>query len=286
MKLGIEEVRFRLRGGNYFKKIAELGFSAADYSLYDITEDVYTLSEAERKEKLQKIAKMANEAGIEIFQAHGPSHRQTDDRTVEGREKHLELAKTAIRACHDIGCKNLVLHTFMAAGEKDAETPEAETVFAINKELFTALSDYALNFDVTLCIENMRQDGLSLGNPEEVIRLIDEIGRDNVKMCFDVGHAAIFSSKISVGDAIRKAGDRIACTHFHDNYCWVDIHLMPMLGLVNWDEVCAAFKDIGFDGVLSIDSSPRADLPEDFFIRYGRLYTKTANILKNKILYR
>ena len=141
MKLGIEEIRFRPRGGNYFEKIAELGFSAADYSLYDITDEIYTLSEEKRKEKLQKIAKMAQDAGVEIFQAHGPSHFQIDDKTAEGREQRMEIIKTAIRACSCLGCKNLVLHTFMSAGKNDAE--KADGVFALNKELFISLSDYA-----------------------------------------------------------------------------------------------------------------------------------------------
>lgn len=281
MKIGIEEVRFRPLGGNYFKNIAEFGFTAAEYSLYDLEDEIYTLSEEERKEKLQRISEMAKEAGVEIYQAHGPSHFQIDDKTEEGRAERVEITKTAIRACSYLGCKNLVVHTFMAEGEKDTE--KAAEVFELNKELLGELADYAKAFEVTICVENMRQEKLSLGNPEEVIRLIDETGRDNLKMCFDVGHAAIFSGKISIGDAVRKAGDKIACTHLHDNYGWVDVHLMPMTGVIDWDEVCAAFNDIKFDGTLSIDSSPNPKLPRELFDAHTKIYMKVAKLLKEKI---
>ena len=281
MRIGIEEVRFRPLGGNYFKNIAEFGFTAAEYSFYDLEDEIYTLSEEERKEKLHRVLEMSKEAGVEIYQAHGPSHFQIDDKTAQGREKRMEATKTAIRACSYLGCKNLVVHTLMAEGEKDAE--KAAEVFELNKELFGQLADYAKTFEVTLCIENMRQEKLSLGNPEEVIRLIDEVGRDNLKMCFDVGHAAIFSGKISIGDAVRRAGDRIACTHFHDNYGWVDVHLMPMVGAIDWDEVCAAFGDIGFDGVMSLDCSANPKLPKELFDTHTKFFFKVAQLLEEKI---
>ena len=274
MKFGIEEVRIRHIEGNYFKKIAEFGFEAAEYSLYDINDEIYSLSEEERRVKLLSIAEMAREAKIEI------SHSQIDDKTEEGRAKRIEITKTAIRACSYLGSENLVVHTFMSEGEDDAL--KAEEVFALNKELFALLADYAADFGVTLCIENMRQEKLSLGDPKEVVRLIDEIGKENVKMCFDVGHAIIFSKKIPLGDAIRLAGDKIACTHLHDNYGWVDVHLLPTVGAINWDEVCAALNEIKFDGTLSIDSSPNPKLPYELFSAHAIIYGKVANLLKEK----
>lgn len=280
MKFGIEEVRFRHIEGNYFKKIAEFGFEAAEYSLYDINDEIYTLSEEERRVKLLSIAEMARKAKIEISQVHGPAHSQIDDKTAKGRAKRVEITKTAIRACSYLGSENLVVHTFMSKGEDDAL--KAEEVFALNKELLSLLADYAADFGVTLCIENMRQEKLSLGDPKEVVRLIDEIGKENVKMCFDIGHAIIFSKKIPLGDAIKLAGDRIACTHLHDNYGWVDVHLLPTVGAINWDEVCAAFNEIKFDGTLSIDSSPNPKLPYELFSAHAIIYGKVANLLKEK----
>ena len=62
MKIGIQEISFRRYGGNYFKKINEYGFTAADYDMCDTESELYKMTEEERKSFLIKTAEMADEA--------------------------------------------------------------------------------------------------------------------------------------------------------------------------------------------------------------------------------
>ena len=61
-------------------------------------------------------------------------------------------------------------------------------------------------------------------------------------------------------------GSLIQCTHLHDN-AGNDSHQLPMTGDIRWSETVSAFKEIGYNGVLSIEYSHgavAAHLMEDF----------------------
>ena len=64
MKIGIQEISFRRYGGNYFKKIKQYGFTAADYDMCNTESELYKMTEEERKAFLIKTSEMAKEAGI------------------------------------------------------------------------------------------------------------------------------------------------------------------------------------------------------------------------------
>ncbi len=283
MKIGIQEISFRRYGGNYFKKIREYGYTAADYDMCNTEAELYKLNEDKRKEFLQSVRKMANEAGVEIYQTHGPWRWPVRDYTEEDRAERMEKMKTSIRACSYMGCKNWVIHPIMPMGVADLGTPDEQKTWDINKAFMSELLKVAKEYDVTICFENMPMPKLGIATPEETLRFVEEISDENLKICFDTGHAAIFSEQISVGDAIRKMGDKIACFHVHDNNGWADIHLMPMTGVINWEDVCAAIKEIGYKGVFSLETSAATTLPEDLHVRLNQIFFEVAESLVKKI---
>ena len=84
----------------------------------------------------------------------------------------------------------------------------------------------------------------------EVVKIIQkESNYKNIGICLDVGHA--FASKLNVKEAIFEGGEYIISTHIHDNSKpsgEEDEHLLPGMGLIKWDEVMRAFKEISYAG--------------------------------------
>lgn len=55
--------------------------------------------------------------------------------------------------------------------------------------------------------------------------------------------------------AVRKIGkEYLACLHVHDNDRSGDKHNIPFTGTTDWEDFAAALKEIGYDGVLSLET--------------------------------
>lgn len=90
------------------------------------------------------------------------------------------------------------------------------------------------------------------------------------------------NTAILVGVAVFFANFRlcdriIQCIHLHDN-TGVDAHQMPLTGDTDWRAVMAAFKEIGYSGVTSIEYS-HGTIPEELADAYIRLTYRAAGYL-------
>ena len=95
--------------------------------------------------------------------------------------------------------------------------------------------------------------GFSISTPEEVLSVLRAVDRENVKMCFDTGHITAFSYDLTVGNEIRKCGEAIKVLHVHDNHGRADQHNFPGMGIINWKDAIQALKEIGYNGVFSLE---------------------------------
>ena len=283
MKIGIQEVKFRRFGGNYFKKIREYGYTAVDFDLCNTTQEIFTLGGDELAKALANIHAMADEAGVEIYQAHGPWRWPVQDYTPEDRAERMEKMKKSIAMSGMLGCKNWVIHPIMPYGVNDKGTPNEQKTWDMNIEFMSELLKTAREHDVVICFENMPMATLGMAPPKETLRFIKTMNDDHFKMCLDTGHAEIWKKDIKLGDAVRLAGDEIRCFHIHDNNGWSDIHLMPMTGVIDWDDFCAAVKEIGYNGVFSLETSVSPKLPADIYEEMNGLYFRAAEHLVGKI---
>jgi sugar phosphate isomerase/epimerase len=104
------------------------------------------------------------------------------------------------------------------------------------------------------------------GDVRELIDLIDEANRDNVRICLDTGHAHWCNQTDwsqsphdpgpyppptpSVSEATRLIGDRLVTLHVHDSLGPEDGHRVPGMGDIDWPEFFAALRDIRYPGVF------------------------------------
>jgi sugar phosphate isomerase/epimerase len=91
---------------------------------------------------------------------------------------------------------------------------------------------------------------------EDDLEMLGRIGRDNLRICLDTGHAAIFKGK-DVASAVRMIGDKLKAVHIHDNMGKEDEHLIPGDGIIDWNAFADALREIGYTGVISLETSPK-----------------------------
>lgn len=97
------------------------------------------------------------------------------------------------------------------------------------------LCDAAEEHGITIAVENMPDFPMIFGRePDEMLRILDDIDRENVGMTLDVGHA---NTAGLVEDFLEKCSDRIIHVHLHDNMGKRDEHLPAGRGSVNWETV-------------------------------------------------
>lgn len=119
-------------------------------------------------------------------------------------------------------------------------------------EAIQELSEYADTMGITIGLEYLNRFELYLTSCiDELIRFVDDVNRPNCKIMFDTFHANI--EEKNVGEAIRKAGDRITLIQLSEND-----RSTPGKGNVDWTSAFQAIKDIDYQGVLSIEAfSPK-----------------------------
>ena len=255
MKLGSTVGLFAGYGEERYKKMKEMGF---DYADYGISGELGSKTEEEYEAMVLAEKALADEAGVTIWQIHGHWRYPPHDETEELREQRMGWMKRAIRLTSKIGCKNWVIHMMMPYGPDDSGFNDEEFL-KINLDFFRRLLPTAKENGVTICLENMPMKRLTYSTTEKTLEIIHMINDENFKLCLDTGHEAVFGN--SVGDAIRLAGKDLQVFHIHDNDGKGDRHWVPTTGVIDWNDVGAALKEIGFDGVFSLETSFGAYLP-------------------------
>ncbi len=137
------------------------------------------------------------------YSVHSPSSLDLRDRA--NRDIQLALAQATLRFCREVGARVLVIHF-----EQQSPVPADEQAFV---DAVLRLSDEA--GDVLLGIENIEVERL-----RPVVECVRRIGRPNVAMTLDVGHAHLAAAHFGfdVFAAIEAALPQIRHVHVNDNF--------------------------------------------------------------------
>ena len=282
MKIGIEfnvfssgDCRY---GDDRYKKLKEHGFSCIDFNMSNTNTALYTSTKAD--ELLLREKFLADAAGIEINQVHGPWRSPPRDKTPEDRAERMDKMKKSIRFTSLLGCKNWVIHPLMPLGADDMLTGNEKGTWDINLRFMRELLVTAKEYGVTVCLENVPMTYFSLAKPAAILKFIQEIGDENFKICLDTGHVSVFAD-LSLCDEVWRLGDKIKVLHIHDNNCGKDLHLAPYFGTTDWKAFARSLKDIGFDGVFSLETVAPNALSDALFEKSSILLYEIANEIIN-----
>lgn len=286
MKIGIEanlndKLGYGRWGDNTYKKLKEHGYSCSDFDMSNTDTWIYNLPQEEADVILLHEKKLAEAAGIEIFQVHGPWRWPAQDFTEADRKERIEKMKISIRAASVLGSKNWVVHPIMPFGVSEIGTDDAKHTWELNLIFMRELLETAKKYEITICLENMPMLDFSMAKPVDILRFVKEINDDNFKICLDTGHVSVFN-ELSPGNAVRELGDEIRVLHVHDNKHSFDLHLAPYFGIIDWEDFAAALKEINFKGVFSLETLPSKKLPDDIFESMGKSFFNIADNIINK----
>ena len=266
--------------------MADAGFDAIDFSFH-ISEQYYgecTDGEA-GKEKFKAWRSIAESRGLVFNQAHAPegSSFRDMDRTV----RRFHDIRRAIRNASYLGIPTIVVHPVQHLPYCEPGVPEQ--LFEWNMQFYNALKPYAEEYGVKIGVENMWQqpngiiDHSTCSRPEEFVRYIDTLNSEWFVACLDIGHAPI--CRVDPAELIRALGkDRLKALHVHDVDGKDDLHTMPYCSKINWDSVCAALKEIGYEGDFTYEIGGFfSPLPKELLLPAAKFSVATGRHLISKI---
>jgi sugar phosphate isomerase/epimerase len=270
MDIGVNISRFKQRGHtsrygeNRYKMLKSQGFDCVDLGVANPTTPFFgNLEEAEAHFLDEK--RLADEAGIKIWQVHGLGHRPVKDATSEGRRENLELTERILRGCNLMDCKYMVMHPIMPLGDMDRLLDDNSETYRINVEYYKEVAKLAEKYDVIACLENMPCIDFSNSTPWHVLNIVEAVDSKYLQVCLDIGHVTAYDMSHKPEDAIRLLGDKLKVLHVHDNRWGRDMHMFPQYGMINWDEVAKALKDIDFKGCFSLELDFPDGLSDELF---------------------
>lgn len=89
----------------------------------------------------------------------------------------------------------------------------------------------------TVLLENVWEP-----DPEVYRILLNQVGSPRLKVCFDIGHANVYS-RVSFEEWIATLGQDIQYLHLSDNNGEKDEHMEIGAGKINWQKITATLKD-------------------------------------------
>lgn len=221
------------------KHVADLSFDVMEICVEDPT-----------RVSAPTIREAAEEAGIglSVCGAFGPD-RDVSHEDSERRQSGIDYLKFCVDLAAEIGSPNVVGPMYSATGktrllsESEREQQRGRAARSLRDAGF-----YAGERDVCLAIEPLNRFETDFINVvEQGLDLCERIGLENVGLLLDTFHMNI--EEKSIPDAVRAAGSRL----FHFHACEND-RGAPGSGHVEWDEVFSALGDVGFDGLVVIES--------------------------------
>ncbi len=220
---------------------------------------LYKMSDGEFERYLTNIKDCAKANGLGIHQLHGV-WPHVDDLTKEGRAKTVEYFKKNIYGAKILGCPKVVIHPSMPRLYLGEPFDEEED-FEINGRILESLAPVARENGVTVCLENMPfPKNSSFSYVKNIKKLLTQIHDEHIKACLDTGH--FNAERGDIYEAVCLLGDDLAALHIHDDRYGQDRHLIPFMGEIDWAGFIKGLKDISYKGVMSLELSIGANMPE------------------------
>lgn len=258
------------------RRMAEHGYCGLDYQEFINTETpLFEKSARAFEQYLLEQRKIIEEAGLTVYQAHGPWRWPPRDSTPEDRAERMEKIRRSLEGTAALGCSRFVYHPLLPFGKNDMD--HADETWSVNLPFMQEMADYAAGLGITVCLENMPWPEFSIAKTSEILEMIRAVNRPNFKFCLDTGHCAITGD--SPADCVRLAGkEQLEALHIHDNDGKRDLHLLPFSKSIDFTAFGKALYEIGFDGVVSLESLFCKNLP-------SRLREAEEKLLVEKIRY-
>jgi sugar phosphate isomerase/epimerase len=193
------------------------------------------------------------DAGFFLHSAHGAWGGQSIQASRvdlgDTSERTRQASIDDLKRCADwLSCARgtyLVVHP---GGLSDPELAVARR--AALAESLIALANHVRGSSIVICVENMPAGVHPGSRMADLASLVSELGRPELALALDTGHANITSSAVSETEA---AGPLLRTTHVHDNNGRSDSHDPPGLGSVDWESWLSALDLVEYQGPIMLE---------------------------------
>ncbi len=151
-------------------------------------------------------------------------------KSLKGKALERDLIKD-VKLAHKYGVKNVVVHV--------KGIPATIGIYRLNRVL-----KVCERYNINIAIENTE-------NLACFYYVFDNIKHNNLKFCYDAGHANCFHPEI---DFLKDFGNSLVCLHLHDNMGKNDYHTLNKYGSINWDKLAQQLAEINFNGSLDYET--------------------------------
>jgi sugar phosphate isomerase/epimerase len=170
------------------------------------------------------------------------------------RDARIQHTIDCIMLAKKIGAANLSTEPGGPVPQ-NANTRELEKIFL---EGLTRAAKVAEQEDIQLLVEP--EPFLLLENSRQFKSFIRNVGSDNVRLNFDIGH--FYCVNEDPAKLVYELSDYIEHFHLADIAASrVHNHLIPGRGSIDFRSVFAAIDDIGYDGFVTVELYPYQDSP-------------------------
>ncbi|MBQ7058109.1 MAG: sugar phosphate isomerase/epimerase [Firmicutes bacterium] len=267
------------------RKLAQAGYDALDFSFFEMVNGQGPWLKRDWKARAKKVRAVADELGIEIRQAHAPfpSSKGSEPFDTEIRKRIIRSMEVA----SIMGVKHIIVHPVQHMTYKNNE----KKLFDMNVEFYRSLIPECERLNIKVCVENMWQrddkrkyivDSVC-ATIEEFNAMLDTIDSPWIVGCLDVGHTALVGTEPQ--DFIRAMGPkRLQALHVHDVDYLNDCHTMPFMERLDWNEICKALGEIGYEGDFTFEADTFLfNLPKELQLDGARLMVKVGRYLISQI---
>ena len=230
------------------------------------------------KKKVEEIARLLKDNNISVVSFHAPIYEEVtppdsrkwlslSNRDNNIRQKALAETKELIDCMGLFDAGLLVIH-----GLEDRKETEIEKGF--HKSL-KELSEYCRERNIRIAVENV----LHGATAEKIMRLIDDerYNPDAVGICLDLGHSNISNNPVN---DLEGCSERLFAIHVSDNNGREDSHSVPFAGTIDWMQVAAVLKKLGFDGYFMYEIRSRDNI-DDTLNKINESFEKISEGFEN-----
>lgn len=272
------------------KMLAKVGFDALDYSMFGILHKDHPLYKDDYKEYAASLRRTADECGIVFNQSHAPFPSYIND---PGKTEYNELVILqiirALEVTSILGGKISIVHPITLKGSSYEEQKN------FNIEFYRKIEPYAKKYKVRIALENMwgwnnetrTVTPAACSTCAEFIDYLDTLGNENFTACVDLGHGDMAGSGATTVTLLTELGHgRVGALHVHDNDGIGDLHTLPFVQKLKWQEIMNALKDINYKGDFTFEADNfLSGFPKDLFMNASRLMLEVGKyFIKNYYL--
>jgi len=238
--------------------VSGLGFKAIELSA--VRPHIY-YPEDYTKEEVRKIRELTRSAGLKVVGLHADDGSAFFSNLTHHNEKvrrwKINNLKTSAELASLLGT-NIITTT---SGYYCSVGTRKEKAWEWAKQGLSEAAQECANHGVVIALEPC--PGTLIADSRDGLLLVEQIGLDNVKVLLDTGHAmmSFHSSWRENGphpvDSVYELKEHLVYVHLDDNNGVEDEHLVPGTGVIDFEAVLDALRDIKYRGYLSLELAVR-----------------------------